>query len=232
MAYSDKYNRSISPIAQALIEYALGIGAIQLIPGGRELRSGRRSPYFFNAGEFHSGNAIADLGNCYSMAIQKNDLHPHIIFGPAYKGIPIAVATAAALGKNVSYAFNRKEAKGHGERGEIVGATIEGKKVIIVDDVITTGGSAKEAFEFVLRHGGIPVGCVIAFDRQERTEDSSHSAVQEFQRECRIPVYAIATVSDLISYLKYNTLGPFCGGIRREVYLEEIESYLEKYRSI
>lgn len=169
---------------EEFVSEALKIGAIELVPDGRKLKSGRISPYFFNSGLFNSGAHIQLLTKAYVGAIIAMDwrLNMHVIFGPAYKGIPIAVAISMILWQNknvnVGYAFNRKEAKDHGEGGIIVGHSIKDKEVLIVDDVITTGGSAGEAVDIVRKNGGIPTGCVIAFDRQEKGKETDLSAVQ------------------------------------------------------
>lgn len=181
--------------ATEFLLYALSIGALELVPEGRILKSGRVSPYFFNSGLFNTGASISKLATAYASAIAGN-LYPEAIFGHAYKGIPIATAVAQAIGGDMGYAFNRKEVKDHGEGGIIVGASLQGRKVVIVDDVMTTGTSSGEAFNIVKSAGGIPIGCVIAFDRQERGK-GSRSAVQEFQDTYKIPVYAAATLSDL-----------------------------------
>ncbi|MBU6388835.1 orotate phosphoribosyltransferase [Patescibacteria group bacterium] len=186
--------------AERFIKYALFIGALELIPEGRKLKSGRISPYFFNSGFFNTAERITSLARAYVAATY--NLPCDVVFGPAYKGIPLAVAVAQAVGGNTGYAFNRKEEKDHGEGGMVIGAPLDGKRVLIVDDVITDGGTKREAMEFVQKHRGTPVGLAIACDRQERGKDSKLSAVQEFQNTFGIPVFAAATLADLISYLK------------------------------
>ncbi|MFZ2167485.1 MAG: orotate phosphoribosyltransferase [Minisyncoccia bacterium] len=187
--------------AEQFVEYALKIGALELVPEGRKLKSGRISPYFFNSGLFNTGETISKLAEAYFAAMY-NPFLLDVIFGPAYKGIPLAVAVAQIIGGDVGYAFNRKEAKDHGEGGIIVGASIRGNNVVIVDDVMTTGTSSGEAVEIIRANGGTPIGCIIAFDRLERGKETDLSAVQEFQRNYGIPVRAAATLADLISVLE------------------------------
>ncbi|MFA5841638.1 MAG: orotate phosphoribosyltransferase [Candidatus Paceibacterota bacterium] len=188
--------------AEQFVSYALNIGAMELLPNGRELKSKRISPYFFNSGLFNTGESISNLAKAYAGAINRRPFPRGVIFGPAYKGIPLATAVAQALGGKIGYAFNRKEAKDHGEGGVIVGASLKGEEVIIVDDVMTTGTSSGEAVEITIANGGIPIACIIAFDRQERGKEGKLSAVQEFQKNYGIPVYAAATLTDLILFLE------------------------------
>jgi len=193
--------------AQLFISDALKIGAVELVPEGRKLKSGRISPYFFNSGKFDNAKAIRLLASAYAReVVEMGCTMPQVIFGPAYKGIPLAVATAIALlsdyDTNVSYAFNRKETKDHGEGGIVVRHSLKEQKVLIVDDVMTTGSSSGEAVEIVRANGGIPIGCIIAFDRQERGMTTNLSAVQEFEEKYGIPVRAAATLDDLILALK------------------------------
>lgn len=193
--------------SERFVRYAIEIGALEFVPEGRKLKSGRISPYFFNSGLFNTGATIGELGKVYAAEIVGHE-YPYVdvIYGPAYKGIPLSVATAVSVAqcsnRNVGYAFNRKEEKTHGDGGIIVGASLSGKRVAIVDDVMTTGTSSGEAVEIVRAQGGVPAFCVIAFDRQERGKDSELSAVQEFQKNYGIPVYAVATLADLISFLQ------------------------------
>ncbi|HEX3632674.1 MAG TPA: orotate phosphoribosyltransferase [Casimicrobiaceae bacterium] len=167
------------------------------------LKSGRESPYFFNAGLFSDGEALTTLGECYAAAIIQSRIGFDMLFGPAYKGIPLAAATVVALAReharSVPYAFNRKEAKDHGEGGVIVGAALKGR-VLIVDDVITDGGAKREAIELIRAHGATAAGVLIAFDRMERGR-GERSAVQELEQEFGIPVVAIATLDDLLGLL-------------------------------
>jgi orotate phosphoribosyltransferase len=168
------------------------------------LKSGRASPYFFNAGLINDGDALARLGACYADAIVRASLGFDMLFGPAYKGIPLATATAIALatrhGRNVPVAFNRKEAKSHGEGGRLIGAPLAGR-VLIVDDVITAGTAVRESIDLIREAGATPAGVVLAFDRQERGQGPL-SAVQEVQSTFSIPVLTISTLDDLIAHLE------------------------------
>jgi len=167
------------------------------------LKSGRVSPYFFNAGLFNSGYALAELGSCYAQAIIENDIDYDVIFGPAYKGIPLVSAIVYALSVNHDidkpYAFNRTEAKDHGEGGLIVGAELSGN-VLIVDDVITAGTAIREAVDIIQTEGAKTSAVLIALDRQEKGQ-SELSAIQEVHRDYGIDVFSIITMSDLIDYL-------------------------------
>src|SRR5271156_3625170 len=174
---------------------------------GFVLKSGRISPYFFNAGLFNNGKLILQLSNAYAKAIQDpvNSLSFDVLFGPAYKGIPLAVMTCqalAGLGTDVEYSFNRKEAKDHGEGGNIVGASLKGKKVVIIDDVITSGKAIREAIGIIEKEGGKLTGIVIAVDRQEQTLDSPLSAIESLKREVGINVVAIITLQDIIEFTR------------------------------
>jgi orotate phosphoribosyltransferase len=165
-------------------------------------KAGRKTPYFFNAGRFNDGESLHRLGQYYAEAYLVSGLVCDQLFGPAYKGITLAAATAIALaekGHNLPYSFNRKEAKDHGEGGTIVGASLKGR-ILIVDDVITDGGAKREAIEIIRAEGANPVGILIAFDRMERGH-SERSAVQELAHEFGLPVMAIATLEDLLAFL-------------------------------
>lgn len=168
------------------------------------LKSGRVSPYFFNAGLFNRGNALAELGRCYAQAIIDSGIEYDVLFGPAYKGIPVAAVTVMALsiehGIDMPYAFNRKEAKAHGEGGNIVGAPLEGQRVLIIDDVITAGTAIREAVDIIKAEKAEPVGVLIALDRQEKGQGEI-SAVQEVERDFNIQVSNIVTMKNLISFL-------------------------------
>ena len=184
------------------LELSLELGVLRF--GEFTLKSGRKSPYFFNAGLFSTGYAAAKLGRYYASAIADSDIQFDMLFGPAYKGIPLAVLAASALAEHhdidVPYAFNRKEAKAHGEGGSIVGASLSGR-VLIVDDVITAGTAAREAQQIVISAGADVAGLVISLDRQEIGKDS-RSAVQEVEQTLRIPVISIVLLQDLIDMLE------------------------------
>ena len=184
------------------LEQALRADALRF--GQFTLKSGRSSPYFFNAGLFNSGAALAALAGCYADAIEQAGLDFDLLFGPAYKGIPLATALACELsarGRDVPVAFNRKEAKTHGEGGSLIGAPLAGKRVLIVDDVITAGTAIREALGIIAWAGGQAAGIVIALDRQERVaEDDSRSAAASVAQEHGLPVIAVASLDDLLAY--------------------------------
>ena len=168
------------------------------------LKSGRISPYFFNAGYFNQGEDLAILGDCYAQRLISANADFDMLFGPAYKGIPLATTTAVALsrnnGINVPICFNRKEAKSHGEGGNLVGAPLKGK-VMIIDDVITAGTAIRESIDIIKQSGATPAGVLIALDRQEKGQ-TELSAIQEVEKDYNLPVYAIITLADLQSYLQ------------------------------
>jgi len=181
------------------IELALARTALRF--GRYTLKSGRESPYFFNAGLFHDGEALAVLGQCYAKALQDAGVEFDMLFGPAYKGIPLVASTAIALadhhGRNVPWAFNRKEAKDHGEGGNLVGHSVAGR-VVIVDDVITAGTAIRESVDIIQRAGGEPVAVLLALDRQERGVGEK-SAVQEVESEFGLRCISLLTLADLIA---------------------------------
>jgi len=183
------------------LDFAIGRGVLRF--GEFTLKSGRISPYFFNAGLFDSGAALARLGRCYAAAITDAKLKFDTLFGPAYKGIPLVAAVAIALaerhGRDAPWCFNRKEAKDHGEGGLIVGAPLQGR-VLIVDDVITAGTAIRETMHILTAHNAIPAGVVIALDRQERGQ-GEWSAVQEVECAHGVAVTGIVTLDDLVAYL-------------------------------
>lgn len=171
--------------------------------GEFETKAGRLSPYFFNAGLFNDGESLRRLGQFYAKAIGSAQIQFDMLFGPAYKGIPLVAAIAIALaeeGHNVPFSFNRKEEKDHGEGGNIVGAALHGR-VLIVDDVISAGTSVRESVELIRAHGATPCGVVIALDRMEQGREQL-SAVQEVKLKYDLPVVAIATLDDLMAYLE------------------------------
>jgi orotate phosphoribosyltransferase len=206
---------------QEFLDLALELGVLRF--GEFTLKSGRVSPYFFNAGLFSSGYAAAKLGRYYASAIAESEVKFDMLFGPAYKGIPLVTISASALAEHhdidVPYAFNRKEAKSHGEGGSIVGAPLSGK-VLIVDDVITAGTAVKEAAKIVSAAGAEVAGLVISLDRQEIGKDS-RSAVQELEQTLRIPVISIVKLEDLIDLLEEST--------EYTEFLEPVLKYREKY---
>ena len=185
------------------LDLALRADALRF--GEFTLKSGRISPYFFNAGQFNSGATLAALAACYADAIEAAGLEFDLLFGPAYKGIPLATALAcefARRGRDLPVAFNRKEAKTHGEGGSLIGAPLAGRKVLIVDDVITAGTAIREALTIISAAGGNTAGIVIALDRQERVrEDANASAAQAVAREHAIPVVAVAGLGDLLAFV-------------------------------
>ena len=185
----------------AFIELALARGALAF--GRFTLKSGRESPYFFNAGIFSDGAAASMLGRCYADALIRSGLSFDMLFGPAYKGIPLVTAAAIALaerhGRSVPYAYNRKEAKGHGEGGLIVGKPLAGR-VIIVDDVISEGTAKREAIELIRAAGAEPAGILLALDRQERGE-GERSAIEEVELRFGVPCVSIVTLDELIAAL-------------------------------
>jgi len=190
--------------------------------GKFQTKAGRLSPYFFNAGLFNDGAALRNLSQFYAQAVLAAELPFDMLFGPAYKGIPLAAGTAIALaeqGRNVPYCYNRKEAKDHGEGGTTVGAALQGR-VLIIDDVISAGTSVRESIDLIRAAGAEPCGVVIALDRMERGQ-SELSAVQEVQRNYGIPVVSIATLDDLLDYLQGEA-----GMVQN---LAAVQSYRDRY---
>ncbi|GAA3926413.1 orotate phosphoribosyltransferase [Luteimonas lutimaris] len=187
---------------QRFLQLALDADALRF--GEFTLKSGRTSPYFFNAGHFDSGAALATLAGCYADAIDAAGVDFDLLFGPAYKGIPLATALAceyARRGRDLPLAFNRKEAKDHGEGGLLVGAPLAGRRVLVVDDVITAGTAIREALAIIAGGGGTPAAIAIALDRQERVADGDpRSAARAVADEHGIPVVAIAGLSDLLAF--------------------------------
>jgi orotate phosphoribosyltransferase len=205
---------------QKFIELALAHKVLQF--GEFTLKSGRISPYFFNAGLFYSGAALAEVGRCYAQAIIEAGIDFDLVFGPAYKGIPLAAATCIALAdvhrRNVPYSYNRKEAKDHGEGGLVVGAALKGRAVI-VDDVITAGTAIREVLQLFSRTDATPAAIVVGLDRQEKGPTGS-SAIQELQANIGVPVLSIITLEDIMAHLKNNG---------EHALLLKAQQYREKY---
>ncbi|MBL8334619.1 MAG: orotate phosphoribosyltransferase [Rubrivivax sp.] len=193
------------PLAQEFVRFAVQAGVLRF--GEFKTKAGRLSPYFFNAGLFDDGAKLGALGSFYARRLLASGIGFDMLFGPAYKGITLAAALAIELarhGRNVPFAYNRKEAKDHGEGGVLVGAPVRGR-VLIVDDVISAGTSVRESVQMIQASGGTPCGVVLALDRQEKAvedgRDAAHSAVQYVTREFGLPVTAVATLQDLLQYL-------------------------------
>ncbi|MFP5428794.1 MAG: orotate phosphoribosyltransferase [Gammaproteobacteria bacterium] len=190
--------------------------------GEFKTKAGRMSPYFFNAGLFNDGDRLKRLGEFYAKAIIDSGIAFDVLFGPAYKGIPLAasiVVALAGMGRNIPFAFNRKEAKDHGEGGTVVGAQLQGR-VLIVDDVISAGTSVRESVELIRHSGAEPAGVVIALDRMERgTGDKS--AVQEVREQYDIPVVAVVTLDDLVEFLERDA--------NRQTELQAVAAYRATY---
>jgi orotate phosphoribosyltransferase len=197
--------------------------------GEFKTKAGRQSPYFFNAGGFSDGALLGALGTYYANALLESGIAFDMLYGPAYKGITLAAATAIALAnqhKNVPFAYNRKEAKDHGEGGTLVGAPVKGK-VVIIDDVISAGTSVRESVELIRNAGAEPAAVLIALDRMERSgnavEVGSHSAVQSVEQEFGIPVIAIANLSNLMDYLDASKDSAL------QQYLPAVTAYRKQY---
>ncbi|WP_111641607.1 orotate phosphoribosyltransferase [Marinimicrobium alkaliphilum] len=207
---------------QAFIELAIEHQALCF--GEYTLKSGRTSPYFFNAGRFQTGAALAALGRYYADAVAASGVPFDLVFGPAYKGIPLAATTAVALAdhhnRDLPYTFNRKEAKDHGEGGTLVGAPLSGRRVLIVDDVITAGTAVREVMQIIEAADAKPAAVLIGLDRQERGQ-GERSAIQEVEEQFGIPVVSIITLTDIISYLEHQ--GDNTGQ------LEAIKAYRDRY---
>ena len=202
------------------VDFMLEIGALKF--GEFTLKSGRVSPYFFNAGQFNQGNHLSRLGQFYAQAIEASGIKFDVLFGPAYKGIPLVAATAIALNdsfnRSVPYSFNRKEAKDHGEGGNIVGHPLEGD-ILIIDDVITAGTAIREAKDIIKANGAKTKGVVVALDRQEKGKGEL-SAIQEAEQNFGITVVSIINLSHIVDYLKANN---------DKNIISRIESYRSQY---
>ena len=203
------------------IDLCVQLGVLKF--GSFTLKSGRESPYFFNAGLFNTGSTINAVGRAYAAALAASDLDFDMLFGPAYKGIPLVTVTAAAMaehhGRNLPFAYNRKEAKDHGEGGSIVGSPLK-DRVLIVDDVITAGTAIRESIEIIKQAGAHPAGVLLALDRQERAPGSRLSAVQEVRESFRIPVLAVVSLQDLMAHIAIPG---------READLKNMRDYRERY---
>jgi len=202
------------------VDFMLEIGALKF--GEFTLKSGRVSPYFFNAGQFNQGNHLSQLGQFYAKAIEASGIKFDVLFGPAYKGIPLVAATAIALNdsfnRSVPYSFNRKEAKDHGEGGNIVGHPLEGD-ILIIDDVITAGTAIREAKDIIDANSAKTKGVVVALDRQEKGKGEL-SAIQEVEQNFDIAVVSIINLSHIVDYLKANN---------DKNIISRIESYRSQY---
>ena len=209
------------PYQSEFIELCMQFGVLKF--GSFKLKSGRDSPYFFNAGLFNTGAAIAAVGRAYAAALSAADVPFDMLFGPAYKGIPLVTVTAAALAetqhRNVGFAFNRKEAKDHGEGGRIVGGPLTGR-VLIVDDVVTAGTAIRESIDIIKSAGARPAGVLLALDRQERGSHGGLSAVQEVREQFGIPVVAVINLNELMRYMH---------GLGRSAELAGMRAYRERY---
>ena len=203
------------------IEFALKNDVLRF--GEFTLKSGRISPYFFNAGLFNSGEALAKLGQYYAAAIKESGVKFDVLFGPAYKGIPLATTCAVALyehqNTDIPYSFNRKEAKAHGEGGNIVGAALEGD-ILIIDDVITAGTAIRESMDIIAAAEAKPAGVIIALDRQEKGTGEL-SAIQEVEQQFNIPVLSIIKLEHLITYID--------GNAEFSEYTDKVKAYRDQY---
>jgi orotate phosphoribosyltransferase len=203
------------------IDLCVRLGVLRF--GSFTLKSGRESPYFFNAGLFNTGAAIGAVGRAYAAALAAAGLEFDMLFGPAYKGIPLVTITAAALaeqaGRSLPFAFNRKEAKDHGEGGSIIGSPLKGR-VLIVDDVITAGTAIRESIDIIRAAGAQAAGVLLALDRQERAPESRFSAVQEVRNQYGIPVIAVIDLAGLMQHTAVQG---------RKDDLERMQSYRERY---
>ncbi len=202
------------------VDFTLETGVLKF--GEFTLKSGRVSPYFFNAGLFNTGSHLSELGKFYAQAIEASGLIFDVLFGPAYKGIPLAAAASIALNdsfnKNIPYSFNRKEVKDHGEGGSIVGHPLEGD-ILVIDDVITAGTAIREAQDIISSNGAITKGVIVALDRQEKG-NSELSAIQEVEQIFGVSVISIINLSHIIEHLK---------SVNNEQILQKIESYRSQY---
>ena len=223
------YSSQTSTIDQEFIHFAIAADVLSF--GQFQTKAGRLSPYFFNAGKFYDGNSLLQLAQFYAKKLIASGLAYDMLFGPAYKGIVLASATAVALaeqGLNIPFAFNRKEIKNHGEGGQLIGAPLKGR-VLIIDDVISAGTSIKESIDIIHSAGATPAGVLIALDRMEKSgnavEIGDFSAVEEVARRHQIPVLAVATLQNLLDYLAQTQ------DQRLHEYLPVVQAYRVRYGS-
>jgi len=214
-------------IARAFVQFAVEVGALRF--GEFKTKAGRLSPYFFNSALFDDGAKLMRLAEFYARRLVASELEFDMLFGPAYKGITLAVAIAiefARRGEGIPFAYNRKEAKDHGEGGVVVGAPLRGR-IVIVDDVITDGASKRESVELIRKEGATPVAVLIALDRMERGGSgdnlSAHSAVADFERDHGLPVLAVATLVDLLEFLNSDARSPLTA------HADAVARYRERY---
>ena len=211
----------LKPYQQAFIEFALQKNVLKF--GEFTLKSGRKSPYFFNAGLFDDGQSLSKLGEFYAQTLQESGVEYDVLFGPAYKGIPLGAATAVQLSSlfqnNRPFAFNRKEAKAHGEGGTIVGAPLSGK-IMIIDDVITAGTAIREVIQIIKASGAEPAGVIIALDRQEKGQGEL-SAIQEVEREYNIPVLSIVNLAQILDFISSDA--------SLAEYADSVAAYRDRY---
>ena len=219
---------SQSSTAQDFVRFALDAGVLGF--GEFKTKAGRMSPYFFNAGLFHDGEAVGRLAQFYAQALVESGIAFDMVFGPAYKGIPLAATLAVELarrGRNVPFAYNRKEAKQHGEGGRLVGAPLAGR-VLIVDDVMSAGTAARESIALIEQAGATPYAMVVALDRQEKAsengQDLDYSAVQYVRDTLGLKVCAIATLADLLLYLSHCD-----GNATLEAHRDKVMAYRQRY---
>lgn len=227
MTTPDASTPRTNALAQDFVAFAVDAGVLRF--GEFKTKAGRMSPYFFNAGLFDDGARLGRLAEFYARRLIDSGLEFDMLFGPAYKGITLAAAVAielVRLGRNVPYAYNRKEAKDHGEGGTLVGAPVKGR-VLIIDDVISAGTSVRESIAMIRAAGATPCGVTIALDRQEKASengvDAAHSAVQFVERDLGLSVVAIATLADLLAYLRAQQDERLAGN------LPAVQAYRDRY---